>query len=102
MKIHKVRRRQVSKLKKKDPSRTSTSIAQELGLSISRVAEILKQEGLYESPWTSFNCAYCGENNDILKSALAQKKVRGNQNLYCNREHYDRDRNAYPYLSKGT
>ena len=97
MKLHKVRRRQVNKLKKKEPSRTATSIAQELGMSISRVAEIFKQEGLYESPWTSFNCDYCGEHMPVLKSALAQKRLRGNQKLYCNREHYDRDRKAYPY-----
>ena len=98
MKLHKWRRRQVSRLKKKEPSRTATSIAQELEMSISRVTEILKQEGLYESPWTSFICNYCGEETDILKSALSQKKIRGNQKFYCSREHYDRDRNAYPYL----
>ena len=79
MKLHKWRRRQVSRLKKKDPSRKATSIAQELEMSISRVTEILKQEGLYESPWTSFICNYCGEETEILKSALSQKKIRGNQ-----------------------
>ena len=102
MKLHKWRRRQVNKMKLNDPARTATSIAQELGISISRVAEIFKQDGLYESPWTSFTCNYCGEEKPILRSALSQKKLRGNQNLYCDREHYDRDRNAYPYLSKGT
>ena len=97
MKKHKWRRRQVVKMNTADPSRTATSIGAELELSVSRVTEILKQEGLWQNPWTFFNCGYCGEKVSILKSSLKQKELRGNTEHFCNREHYDRHRGAYPY-----